>query len=219
MNIVITGANRGIGLELTKIYSQEHQVYAICRNSDDELKKLGNTHIISNIDVTSSDSIQKLKQELKNKSIDILISNAGVLHQENLGDINFENIEEQFAVNSLGALRVIEALVPNLVEGSKIGIVSSRMGSIADNTSGGYYGYRASKAAVNAIGMSLAIDLANNNIAVALLHPGYVKTRMTGFAGYIGPEEAAKGIHNVMQNLTLEKTGMFWHSDGSTLPW
>jgi NAD(P)-dependent dehydrogenase (short-subunit alcohol dehydrogenase family) len=104
-------------------------------------------------------------------------------------------------------------------QGSKIANITSRMGSIADNDSGGRYGYRASKAALNAFGKSLAVDLKPRGIAVAQLHPGYVKTRMVNFGGLISPEESARGLAERIANLTLENTGSFWHSNGEELPW
>ncbi|MDX5434571.1 MAG: SDR family NAD(P)-dependent oxidoreductase, partial [Halomonas sp.] len=121
--------------------------------------------------------------------------------------------------NAYGPLRVTEALLDNLSAGSKIANVTSRMGSIADNDSGGRYGYRASKAALNAFGKSLAIDLKPRGIAVAQLHPGYVQTRMVNFGGLIPPEEAAAGIAARIAALTLENSGGFWHSNGEPLPW
>ena len=125
----------------------------------------------------------------------------------------------QFEVNSLGPLRVTAALRHRLRPGSKVGIVTSRMGSIADNTSGSAYGYRMSKAAVNAAGMSLALDLAPAGVAVVLLHPGYVRTQMTGGRGNWGPDESAAGLLTQLDRLTLETTGSFWHANGDSLPW
>jgi NAD(P)-dependent dehydrogenase (short-subunit alcohol dehydrogenase family) len=118
----------------------------------------------------------------------------------------------------LGPLRVTEALVDNIVDGGKVGIVSSRVGSIGDNGSGGYYGYRASKSAVNQIGMNLTHELRPRGIAVALLHPGMVATTMTGRQG-IDPGEAARGLLDRIDALTLETSGHFWHAEGYELPW
>jgi NAD(P)-dependent dehydrogenase (short-subunit alcohol dehydrogenase family) len=133
--------------------------------------------------------------------------------------MNFQGIEQQFAINALGPLRVTTALLPLLHDGSKVVIITSRMGSIADNGSGGYYGYRMSKAAVNAAGVSLAHDLRGRGIAVALLHPGMVATEMTGKNG-ISPEEAVRGIVQRIDALTLETSGRFTHAGtGEQLPW
>ena len=127
-------------------------------------------------------------------------------------------MERQFKVNSLGPLRVTAALLPSLGAGSKVGIITSRMGSVEDNTSGGYYGYRMSKAAVNMAGMSLARDLKDHNIAVALLHPGMVATDMTGGRG-VTPEHSASGLIQRMDALDLEHSGIFWREEGEKLPW
>jgi NAD(P)-dependent dehydrogenase (short-subunit alcohol dehydrogenase family) len=114
---------------------------------------------------------------------------------------------------------VTQALLGNLQPGAKIGIVTSRMGSVGDNTSGSYYGYRMSKAAVNAAGKSLAMDLKERGIAVALLHPGYVRTEMVGGGGDVEPEQAAAGLIARLDELTLDTTGGFWHANGEALPW
>ena len=133
--------------------------------------------------------------------------------------VGFDSLRLQFEVNALGPLRVARALTENLGNGSKLGIITSRMGSIADNDSGGYYGYRASKAAVNAIGKSLSIDLKPRGIGVFLLHPGYVATDMVDGTGDISPEVAAERLVGVLDRLELGQTGTFWHSNGSQLPW
>jgi len=117
-----------------------------------------------------------------------LINNAGLLQDEKLGEIDYDSIRDQFEINTLAPLMVTEALLPNMSEGSKVALITSRMGSIADNESGGRYGYRASKAALNAFGKSLSLDLKDDGIAVALLHPGYVQTRMVNFGGHITPD-------------------------------
>jgi NAD(P)-dependent dehydrogenase (short-subunit alcohol dehydrogenase family) len=124
-----------------------------------------------------------------------------------------------YEVNSLGPLLTTQALVGNLGEGSKVGIITSRMGSIDDNDSGGSYGYRMSKAAVNAAGKSLSIDLKPKGIAVAILHPGWVRTDMTGHNGLIDTDESACGLLDRMEELTLETSGSFWHTNGELLPW
>ncbi len=217
--VVITGANRGIGLELAKHYqAQGDQVIGICRETSDELDDVASM-VIENIDVTNPDSLEQLAIVLSNQTVDILINNAGLFCNETLADMNFETIEQQMEVNAYGPLRTTLALLPQLKEGSKIANITSRMGSIADNTSGAYYGYRASKAALNAFGKSLAQDLQPKGIAVAQLHPGFVQTRMVGFNGDITPEVAAKGLAQRIEELTLENTGGFWHSNGEALPW
>lgn len=216
---VITGANRGIGLELVRqLHAHGDQVIAICRNSSPELDALG-VRVEAGIDVSQAKDVAELARRLDGARINLLINNAGILRGESLGALNFDSIEEQFEVNALGPLRVTAALTPLLVDNAKVAIITSRMGSIADNSSGGYYGYRMSKAAVNAAGVSLARDLAARNIAVALIHPGMVATDMTGRNG-IPPQDAARGVLARIDALKLETTGRFWHAGtGEELPW
>lgn len=219
MNIVITGANRGIGLEFCRYYQKQGaNVIAVCRQSSPELEKASN-QIVSDIDVANADSIEKLKQALDGVSIDILINNAGILRNETLQDMNFETIQQQFDVNTLGPLRTTDALLDNLTDSSKVALITSRMGSITDNTSGSRYGYRMSKAALNIAGVSLAHDLKSRGIAVAILHPGYVQTDMVGGNGDISPAEAAKRLAQRIAELNLDSSGTFWHSNGQVLPW
>ncbi|EAR07528.1 SDR family oxidoreductase [Reinekea blandensis] len=216
---VITGANRGIGLALAERLSQQgYRIIGVCRHSSDELNAIAE-QVIENIDVTSAEAVTQLQQALADTPIDLLINNAGLLEDNVLGSIDFDSIQRMMDVNAYAPLRVTEALVANLKPGSKVGMITSRMGSIADNTSGGRYGYRASKAALNAFGKSLAEDLKPKEIAVALLHPGYVQTRMVGFGGLIAPQEAADGLVARLDELTLENSGSFWHSNGERLPW
>lgn len=211
--IVITGANRGIGLSLCRQLSTEHTVHALCRTSSSRLQELP-VIIHEGVDVRDPHT---LPQGLP--SIDILINNAGILYRDGLSALSVADIQEQFAVNSLGPLFITHALLPKLSVGSKVVIVTSRMGSVADNTSGGMYGYRMSKAAVNMAGMSLSRDLKPKGIAVALLHPGFVRTDMTGGNGHMSAEESAKGLIEQIHRLSLEKTGVFWHCNGEELPW
>ena len=216
--ISITGANRGIGLELCRQLSQRgDDVIAVCRQTSDDLQDL-NIRVIAGIDVSSADCMDTLQTEMASEKLDWLINNAGILSVESLSSLNYEAMEQQFRVNALSPLRVTTALLPNLEAGAKIGIVTSRMGSVEDNTSGGYYGYRMSKAAVNMAGMSLARDLQPRGIAVALLHPGMVATEMTGRQG-IPPSQAAAGLIARMDELNLSNSGGFWHAEGQRLPW
>jgi NAD(P)-dependent dehydrogenase (short-subunit alcohol dehydrogenase family) len=219
---LVTGANRGIGLALCTLLSRRgDQVIAACRKNSSELDALG-VRVLSGVDVGDPDSVAQLADELEGQPIDWLLNNAGVLRRDTLGGIRGEALDDvylQFQVNSVGPLLVTQALLGNLQAGSKVGIVTSRMGSVGDNTSGGYYGYRMSKAAVNAAGKSLAMDLQARGIAVALLHPGYVRTEMVGGGGDVEPEEAATGLIARMDELTLESTGGFWHAKGQELPW
>ena len=219
---LVTGANRGIGLALTRhCLARGNRVVAVCRQSSDALDASG-AQVEAGVDVADDAAIAALAQRMAGTRIDVLVLNAGILAREALGQIDaagFDSMRRQFEVNALGPLRVAQALLGHLGEGAKIGIVTSRMGSIADNGSGGRYGYRASKAAVNAIGKSLAVDLAPRGIAVFLLHPGYVATDMVGGTGDVTPEHAAAQLIERLDTLTLEQTGTFWHANGEPLPW
>lgn len=222
-NILITGANRGIGLELAKLYSEQgHSITAVCRESNDELEELAD-QVISGIDLTATKAIEAAagitEQLLMGESLDILINNAGIFGNETLNNLDVNEIRRQFEINALVPLQLTHALLPLMKNGSKVANITSRMGSIADNGSGQYYGYRASKAALNAFAKSLAIDLKPQGIAVAQIHPGFVQTRMVNFQGDITPAQAAEGIAARIEELSLSTSGGFWHSNGQPLPW
>jgi len=220
--VLITGANRGVGLALARHYhAAGWAVIGVCRSGGEEAAELRDVAetLIEGIDVTRAEDVERLKGELAGRRLDLLINNAGMLRDESLGEIDFDSIRSQMEINAYAPLRVSEALLDNLGEGGRIANITSRMGSIADNDSGGRYGYRASKAALNAFGKSLAMDLKPRGIAVAQIHPGYVKTRMVNFGGMISAEEAAAGIAQRIEELTLENSGGFWHSNGEALPW
>ena len=217
-NALITGANRGIGLEICRqLSSRGDAVIAVCRKTSPELQSL-DLRVIEGVDVGNAESVKSLASELNAEKLDWLINNAGILSVETLENLDIEAMTQQFRVNSLGPLQVTAALLPNLAKGSKVGVVTSRMGSIDDNTSGGYYGYRMSKAAVNMAGKSLSLDLEGRGIAVALLHPGMVSTDMTGGRG-IPVQESANGLIRRMDELDMSDTGSFWHAQGERLPW
>ncbi len=220
--VLITGTNRGIGLELCRQLSAKGMhVIATCRHASKELKDL-NVEIIEDVEVSEPTSLAKLADTLKGRNIDWLINNAGIAGGIGLGDIDDTAVDSfirMYRVNSLGPLLVTQALLPNLHEGSKVGIITSRMGSIDDNDSGGSYAYRMSKAAVNAAGKSLSVDLKPKGIAVAILHPGWVRTDMTGHGGLIDADESASGLIKRMEELTLDTSGGFWHTNGERLPW
>ena len=218
-NVCITGANRGIGLELARqLAARGDEVIAVCRKPSAELADLGVT-IIEGIDVTDAAAVGRLAGKLKGTRLDILVNNAGILSDESLDDLDFDRMRRQFEVNSLAPLRVTAALRGSFGEGSKVAIVTSRMGSIDDNTSGGRYGYRMSKAAVNMAGRSLAHDLEPDGVAVVILHPGFVRTDMTGHSGFVDPDESAAGLIARIDELTLETSGTFLHANGEPLPW
>ena len=215
---LVVGANRGIGLEMCRqLLERGEQVIATCRTADADLESLGAT-VLNAIDVADPESIARLAESLGNTQLDLLLHNAGILTSESLDDLDFDRMLKQFQVNTLGPLRVVHALLGNLKAGSKVGIVSSRVGSLADNASGGNYGYRVSKAAVNMVGVNLAHDLRAREVPVMLLHPGLVATEMTGGRG-IEPAAAARGLIAQMDELSMADTGTFRHAEGYVLPW
>lgn len=219
MLIVITGANRGIGLSLAAQYkSRGNHVIAAVRKSSKELDATG-AEVAADIDVTSDAAVNRLRQQIGDRKVDILISNAGALTSEHMDDMDFDRIRAQFEINTLGPLRVIHTLQDCLQQGAKVGILTSRVGSMTDNGYGGNYGYRLSKAAANMVGKNLSIDLAPKGVAVFLLHPGWCATKLVNYRGTTPPGEAASGIIERLDNLTIEQTGTFWHAEGYELPW
>jgi len=216
---LITGANRGIGLALAAtLKARGDDVIGTCRHDAPELSKLG-VEVAEGVDVTSDKSLNLLAERLQGRSLDLLINNAGLLSDEGLGHLDFAAIQRQMEVNAYGPLRVTQKLSALLRRGSKVALITSRMGSIADNDSGGMYGYRMSKAALNAAGKSLAIDLGKIGVLLAILHPGYVRTEMTGNRGNVEPEDAARGLLARLDELTPQTSGTFWHANGEVLPW
>jgi len=217
--VVITGANRGNGLAIAQIYRKRgDRVIALCRRASKELRDSG-AGIVEDVDVTSPEALRKAAAAVGD--VDVLVANAGVLSNEALSAVAeaSDRIERQFRVNALGPLLTVHAFADKLASGAKVALVTSRMGSMADNTSGGSYGYRMSKAALNAAGRSLANDLASRGIAVGLLHPGYVRTDMTGGRGDIEPAEAAARLVERIDELNSANSGTFRHANGEELPW
>ena len=218
-NVVIIGANRGIGLELTKRYKLNgDNVIAVCRNISEQLEEIG-VEVVTDVDVQDDSSMAQLSAKVPVNRIDILIHNAGILRGDHFPEIDLASMREQFEINTLGPLKTVLALKEKLSSGSKIGLVTSRVGSIADNSSSNNYGYRTSKTALNMIGKCLSLDLKDQNISVALLHPGYVRTEMTYGNGFIDANESASGLFERMEELTIDKTGWFIHSSGEELLW
>jgi NAD(P)-dependent dehydrogenase (short-subunit alcohol dehydrogenase family) len=219
---LVTGANRGIGLALCRLLAERgEEVIAVCRHSSPELDALG-VEVLDGVDIDDPATVRELPGRLSAQTIGLLINNAGVGRWGGDDLLEQKTLDEtllQFRVNSIGPVIVTQALSPLLAPGAKVGIVTSRMGSIADNTSGGAYGYRMSKAAVNIAGKSLALDLEDRGIAVALLHPGYVRTDMTGGKGDVDAATAAAGLLQRLDELDLAHSGGFWHANGQTLPW
>jgi NAD(P)-dependent dehydrogenase (short-subunit alcohol dehydrogenase family) len=215
--VVITGANRGIGLELARQLTERgDEVIALCRQASPELEALG-VRVLEGVDVTDDTALEAASKTLGDTRIDVLINNAGIFTNETFRDLDFEEILRNFEVNALGALRVTRAFQGHLQRGAKIILVTSRMGSIGDNGSGAYYGYRMAKAALNMAGVNLAHDF-RGKASVAILHPGLVATRMTGFSG-ISTEESAAGLIARIDELRPEDSGGFWHANGERLPW
>ena len=217
--VVITGANRGIGLSIARLYRKRgDRVIALCRRASGELRDIG-AEVTEDVDVTSAEALRKAADNVD--SVDVLVANAGVLSRQNLEDVaaDRDRIEQQFTVNALGPLLTVHAFLDKLATGARVALITSRMGSIADNTSGGSYGYRMSKAALNAAGRSLALDLASRGIMVGLLHPGYVRTDMTGRTGDVEPSEAAALLVSRIDELNPQTSGTFRHANGSELPW
>ena len=217
-NVLITGCNRGIGLELCRQYMERGDtVLAVCRQPSDELSATG-ARIIPGVDVSDEAGVAALAGQVADEQIDVVINNAGILRGDSLESVDYEAMLEQYRVNTIGPLRVTRALLGNLSDGAKVGIVTSRVGSIEDNGSGNNYGYRCSKAAANMVGMNLHHDLSPRGIAVMLLHPGLVATDMTGGTG-ISAADSAAGLIARLDELSLETSGTFWHAEGYQLPW
>jgi NAD(P)-dependent dehydrogenase (short-subunit alcohol dehydrogenase family) len=217
---LVTGSNRGIGLEFCRqLKERGDQVIAACRTTSPELDALG-VRVETGVELTSEAAVAALMARLEGRPLDVLILNAGLLEGSRLETLDLESLRRQFEVNALAPLRLVRALLGQLPPGAKVALMSSRMGSIDDNTSGGSYGYRMSKVALNMAGQSLAIDLHGRGIAVAILHPGLVRTRMVAFnAQAIPPDVAVRGLLARIDGLTLDTSGTFWHANGEVLPW
>lgn len=216
-NVLITGANRGIGLALAREYQgRGDDVIAAVRRSSPELDALG-VRVETDVDVGSDDAVRSLTERLGDTPLDVLVCNAGMLRIDSLDELDLESVRQQIDVNAVGALRVVRALLSNLERGSKIALITSQMGSLEDNTSGGYYGYRMSKAAMNMAGVCLARDLERAGVPVGLYHPGYVKTDMNDGRGKITPEESAAGLIARIDELSPERSGRFFRYDGTPI--
>jgi len=221
-NIAIIGANRGIGLEFVNQLSKENKVYAFCRSNNECLSSLKTEAVITDCDVSDNNSLKKAAEKVSGVEFDWFIHVSGILESDsfdNMNDSEIENVKRQFLVNSLGPLMTVKAFKKNLKKGTKIGLLTSRMGSVEDNTSGGMYGYRMSKSALNSCGKSLAEDFKSEEITCLLLHPGYVRTEMTGGNGHIETNESVEGLVKIMNEKSLKDTGTFWHTNGEKLPW
>jgi len=228
-NALIIGANRGLGLEWTRQWlGRDVNVFATARNPDDarelqQLKQHANGILkVHKVDISTDESVKTLAAEIGDQPLDVLIHNAGVGGGAGLESLDTEEVLEVININSVGALRTVRAFRRNLKKSSgrgKIALITSLMGSIDDNRSGGSYAYRMSKAAMNMAGRSMAVDLGSDDIDVVILHPGWVKTDMGGPHARITVEESITGMMQVLDKLDAEMSGTFWHSNGKQLPW
>jgi len=225
--VLITGADRGIGAALCVAYAARgDSVLAVCLQDGAGLHGLNHIDIIPHVDVTDEGSVAGLVTKVGAHRLDVLINNAGIVIEQRFGAFDYSVFQREYAVNALGPLRVTEALRPQLGPGSKIAIITSRVGSLGDNGSGGLYGYRMSKAAANMAGINLAHELRPFGISVICLHPGSVRTAMTESLGdqstvssLNAPATAAEGLLAQIDELDLDTTGRFRHANGELLPW
>lgn len=230
--VCITGANRGIGLELARQFAARGaSVIALVRKTSAELSSIEGVRVVEDIDVGADSSVDAIRAAVGETPVDILVNNAGILLPDSsLDGLSVENLEtmrKQFEVNTLGPLRATMALSKNLHSGAKVAIVTSLMGSISDNGSGGMYGYRTSKTAVNMVGKNLAIDLQKKGVTLSLVHPGMIETDMLTSNGWRGkPVPAgAKGVIDVIDHMSdpAFENGGFYHGNYGEgikkLPW
>ena len=225
--VFITGANRGLGLEFVKEYSEnDYQVIATCRDpkSSRELNNLAESSsliYLHQLDVSITKNIQDLANHLQDMSIDILINNAGIYRSGVFNSVNKDSWIESFVTNTIGPYEVIEHFLPNVLKGyeKKVISITSKMGSIDDNTSGGSYIYRSSKTALNSMMKSLTHDLKNHNISTMTLHPGWVRTDMGGPGGWIDVKESVSGMIEQIENLSLQNTGQYIDYAGKVIKW
>lgn len=228
--VLITGANRGLGLEWVRQYAEAGwRVLASCRRPEDadDLKALAGRHPLVSLlrlDVTDSEQLRTLQLDLEDAEIDVLLNNAGVYLDKfmgELGGIDYEIWLRTFAVNTLGAVRVSEAFIEQVARSSRKQIVtiSSHMGAIAEITAPGNYAYRSSKTALNAAMKGLSHVFAQRGIGVLLLHPGWVKTRMGGPDAPLTPEQSVHGMRRLVENFKPALNGCFFRYDGSEIPW
>lgn len=217
---LVTGTSRGLGLELVRqLHARGDDVIATCRARTAELDEIG-CRVVDGIDVGSDEVGAALGRALGDaQALDVVVNNAGVGRWDTLETVDLDAARDELEVNALGPLRVTLALLPRLAAGAKIALVSSKAGSIGDRPSGGNYGYRMSKAALNMLGANLAADLAARGIHVAVLHPGFVRTEMTRGGGNLDPPESAAGLIRQIDALDASRSGRFFHSDGSEIAW
>ncbi len=221
--IAITGANRGIGLEMARLFAERgDRVIGLCRRTSDALAAVA-AEVVEGCDLADPGAIRAATREVAAGRIDILVNDAGILSNQGFDELGspeaHDAMLEQFRVNAMGPLLVTHALSDRLARGAKVALITSRMGSIGDNDSGGNYGYRMSKAALNAAGKSLALDLDARGVTVGILHPGFVRTEMTAGRGHVEPHEAAAMLVERIEELGPATAGRFLHANGDELPW
>lgn len=221
--VLITGANRGIGLEMAaQLAARGDHVHATCRDPENAVELTRLAVQVSRLDVTDSGSVKALVERLGQNPLDVLINNAGVgVGGGTLGRLDYGVVEHYFRTNAVAPLRLAEALVPNLRQGKRklIVNVTSRMGSIGDNTSGGAYAYRASKAALNMFTRSLAVDLESDGITCFVVHPGWVQTAMGGASAPLPLSDSVAGIVRLIENATPATSGRFFDFSGDEVAW
>lgn len=223
--VLITGANRGIGLALAGCFVEAGwHVHACCRHPEKAttLQSLGESVTIHRLDVTDMLQTENLARSLSGVPLDILVNNAGAKDSGSaFGKVPYEEWSRVFAINTMAPLHLAERFVGHLEAGSRKLIVniSSRMGSIGDNDSGGSYVYRSSKAALNMVTRSLSIDLADRGISAIALHPGWVRTKMGGPNATLESDVSARSLKELMLNLRPEDNGCLLSHDGTHIPW
>jgi NAD(P)-dependent dehydrogenase (short-subunit alcohol dehydrogenase family) len=223
-NILITGANRGIGLKFAEILSANNNIYATARDitKADDLEKLDNTELLE-LDLLDKDSIKSFCSELKDIPLDIIINNAGIFQDEQMEEtiLDPELWLDEIMINAIGPVVLSQKLKENIMSGNdkKIIFISSQMGSIDDNYSGGYYFYRTSKSALNSAAKSLSIDWKADGISVLMLHPGWVRTDMGGSNAKLDIDTSVRKMLDVINSLDMGKTGTFLNYEGKKLEW
>ena len=225
--VLVTGANRGLGYEFVKQYSENgFDVLACCRNVHEakklkELQGISDNIKIYELDVGNIKIIKNLSQQLQNETIDVLINNAGIYRSSTIGNINYEEWIESFKVNTIAPYQIVENFLEQIINSDlkKVVSITSKMGSIDDNTSGGSYIYRSSKTALNSMMRSLTHDLKNQGVATLTLHPGWVRTDMGGPGGWINSIESVQGMIKQIDKLTIDDSGKYLDYAGKSINW
>ena len=225
--VLVTGANRGLGYEFVKQYSENgFDVLACCRNVHEakklkELQGISDNIKIYELDVGNIKIIKNLSQQLQNETIDVLINNAGIYRSSTIGNINYDEWIESFKVNTIAPYQIVENFLNQIINSDlkKVVSITSKMGSIDDNTSGGSYIYRSSKTALNSMMRSLTHDLKNQGVATLTLHPGWVRTDMGGPGGWINSIESVQGMIKQIDKLTIDNSGKYLDYAGKSINW